>query len=46
MEDIDGGLLEENEATQIFYATYKPKEKLGAWVWIEIVSVFLFKGSL
>jgi hypothetical protein len=30
MDDSDGALLEENEATQIFYAKYKPKEKLGA----------------
>ena len=29
-EDGDWALLEENEATQIFYARYKPKEKLGA----------------
>ena len=30
MEDVDGVPLEENEATQIFYARYKPKEKLGS----------------
>ena len=42
MDDGDGALLEENEATQIFYAKYKPKEKLGAWVWIEIVLVDVF----
>ncbi|XP_028400653.1 phosphorylase b kinase gamma catalytic chain, liver/testis isoform-like [Dendronephthya gigantea] len=30
MDDLDGPVLEENEATQIFYAKYKLKEKLGA----------------
>ena len=29
---MDGVVLVENEATQIFYAKYKPKEKLGAYV--------------